>query len=225
MYSFIDSFDLFLFDFDGLLVNTEELHYKAYKQMCAQHGINLYWNFKRYCQFAHYSSNGVRDQLYLEFPQLRELSLSWDALYEEKKQALLALIESEPIPLMPGVEALLLSLQENKKRSCVVTHSPSIIVDQVRAKNPLLGTIPYWITRESYIHPKPNPECYQVAIAKLQKQKDRIIGFEDTPRGVQALMQTKATPLLITEISYPEIPSLLQQGVFHFSSFETISLP
>ena len=30
----IKKYQLFLFDFDGLLVNTEEMHFLAYKQMC-----------------------------------------------------------------------------------------------------------------------------------------------------------------------------------------------
>jgi len=50
-----------------------------------------------------------------------------------------------------------------------------------------------------------------------------IIGFEDTPRGLTALLGTKATPILICTANYPEIPAFIDRGVKHFSSFEGIN--
>ena len=41
----IHDFQLFLFDFDGLLVDTEHLHYQAYVNMLSKHGYKLELNF------------------------------------------------------------------------------------------------------------------------------------------------------------------------------------
>ncbi|MGD0665742.1 MAG: HAD hydrolase-like protein, partial [Rhabdochlamydiaceae bacterium] len=43
-----DKFDLFLFDFDGLLVDTEELHFKAYQMLCQGRGYKLPWDINRF---------------------------------------------------------------------------------------------------------------------------------------------------------------------------------
>jgi len=218
----IKNFQLFLFDLDGLLVNTEELHYLAYKRMCQQRGVELTWDFARYCQAAHYNSTALRDQLYADFPKLRASEPVWDVLYAEKKQAIVDLMNEGVVHLMPGVEKLLQILQKAHIKRCVVTHSPDVLVEAIRKHNPLLDTIPEWITRHDYTHPKPHPECYLKAIQKFASPGDKIIGLEDTPRGLTALLETPAKAVLISTINYPEIPAFLERGATHFSSIASI---
>jgi len=218
----IHDYQLFLFDFDGLLVNTEEIHFKAYQRMCAAYGVKLDWNFDHYCQAAHYLSDGLRDNIYASFPLLKKQEPSWDVLYAIKRKAVLDLVMEGAVHMMPGVEKLLKNLQASQIKRCVVTHSPDNLVQIIRSQNPILNTIPHWITREDYTHPKPNPECYSVAIARLAQAEDRIIGFEDTPRGLNALLASTAQPILICKAHYPEIPSFIQKGVSYYSSLEDI---
>lgn len=218
----IKQFTLFLFDFDGLLVNTEEIHYLAYKRMCAARGVALKWDFNQYCQVAHYSAEGIRDQMYAQYPDLLAQEPSWDVLYAEKKRAIVDLLNEGAVHPMPGVERLLRALENASIPRCVVTHSPNELISIIRRKNPIFDTIPHWFTREHYSHPKPHPECYLKAIDILAKPKDKIVGFEDTPRGLKALLPTRAKPVLICEIPYPEIASFTASGVFHFPTFEAI---
>lgn len=219
----ISKFQLFLFDFDGLLVNTEELHFKAYIRMCAKRGFHLNWSFPRYSEAAHHHATGLRDQIYEEFPELCKQEPNWDVLYEEKKRAFLKILEEESVPLMPGVADLLQSLQEAGIQRCVVTHSPKSLVQLIRRQNPVLNTIPHWITREDYSLPKPHPECYQTAISRFAKDSGRVIGFEDTPRGLNALMQTQAVPVLVCPSSSSYIDELMDDRVHYYSSFGQIN--
>lgn len=216
----INDYQLFLFDFDGLLVNTEEIHFLAYKKMCAAHGFELSWDFDRYCKAAHYHSDALRDQIYTTLPELKAQYPIWEVLYKQKKQAVIDLINEGAVHMMPGAATLLEMLEKAKIKRCVVTHSPDELISAVRKKNPVLETIPHWITRENYTHPKPHPECYQIAIAKLAAPDDQVIGFEDTPRGLKALMGTKAQPFLICQANYPEIPSFIESGVKHYPTLE-----
>lgn len=218
----IREFQLFLFDLDGLLVNTEEIHYLAYKRMCADRGVDLTWDFAYYCGLAHYSSEGVKEQLEVQYPQLFASEPRWEVLYKEKKQAVIDLLNEGAVHPMPGVEKLLRELEKAGIPRCVVTHSADELVAISRRKNPILNTIPVWFTREHYTHPKPHPECYLKAIEALAKPNDKIIGFEDTPRGIKALQQTRAKPVLISTIKYPEIPDFVASGVLYFPSFERI---
>jgi beta-phosphoglucomutase len=218
----IHDYQLFLFDFDGLLVNTEEIHFKAYQRMCASFGFELGWDFDRYCQTAHYESERLRDGIYASLPELKKQQPSWEVLYAIKKKAILDLFKEGTVHMMPGAEKLLNSLQANGINRCVVTHSSDDLVKSIRNQNPILNSIPHWITREDYTHPKPNPECYNVAISRLAKPGDRIIGFEDTPRGMIALLGSSAQPILICQAHYPEIPSFIQKGVRHYPSLEAI---
>lgn len=206
----IFQYQLFLFDFDGLLVDTERLHYQAYINMCAQRGFQLNWNFHRYSEAAHHQATDLRDQIYAEFPNLQAIEPDWQVLYEEKKRHFLDLIENRGAHLLlPGVADLLLALQEANIKRCVVTHSATSLIKSIRQQNPILDAIPYWITREDYTHPKPHPQSYQIAIAKLAQPHEHIIGFEDSPRGLQALLGTKAKPILICPADSPYLKKIL----------------
>lgn len=215
----IHDFQLFLFDFDGLLVNTEHLHYQAYVNMLAKRGANLKLSFANFLELAHFNSTAWREALYAEIPDLEP---NWEIIYLEKKTAYLNLLTSGKVELMPGVTRLLKALDQAKIRRCVVTNSILDHIKLLRARLPILETIPKWITREDYEKPKPSPECYLKAIELYGKKGDRIIGFEDSVRGLQALKQTPAFPVLICPSHHPLLEIALEGNVVHFESLEEI---
>lgn len=218
----IHDFRLFLFDFDGLLVNTEEIHFIAYKKMCSDRGFHLPWDFHRYCMASHYESDKIKKSIYAEFPDLYRMEPRWEVLYAEKKKNMIELLKEGAVHLMPGAEILIRAIADAQICSCVVTNSPKDQIKLIKEKNPILEKIPYWFTRETYSEPKPNPECYLNAIEKIGI-KDRIIGFEDTPRGMRALLHTQAKPVLVSEVAYPEINDFIRQGVLYYPSL--LNLP
>lgn len=217
--SWVDDYQLFLFDFDGLLVNTEELHFEAYRRMCASYGFNLSWDFEQYAMCAHDSSEAIKQGLYATLPGLYAKEPRWEVLYEKKKNAYLRLLDNGSVTLMPGVKEVLREIKEKGKKRCVVTHSPLEQIQVIRAQNPFLDTIPHWVTREDYSQPKPHAECYLKALSLLASPGDRAIGFEDTPRGLRALLGTSVKPVLVSSTKHPllkEIPSATYQHVPSF---------
>jgi len=218
--TWVENFDLFLFDFDGLLVDTEPLHYRAYVEVLAQRGFLLDWSFERFCGLAHLSASALREAFYAKWP---DLDPDWEKIYADKKNAYLELVQRGEIKLMKGVEKLLTLLKEKEMRRCVVTHSPQEQIDLICSRLPLLNTIPHWVTRHQYKDPKPHPECYQKAIELYAHKGDRIIGFEDSIRGWQALRQTEAKAILICSIEYPLIGEALALGAISFPSFDVFA--
>lgn len=184
----IYAYNLFLFDLDGLLVDTEKIHFSAYVELCRRHGCALKWDYARYSEAAHHSATAIKEGIYQEFPELKEKYPDWKRLYEEKKSIFLQLLEKEEAPLMPGAKELLEALESAGIKRCVVTHSPRALATVLRKKNPILDSIPFWITREDYNNPKPDPECYKLAIERYGLPNEKVIGFEDSPRGIKALV-------------------------------------
>lgn len=218
----VDDYQLFLFDFDGLLVNSEPIHYQAYVDMCARRGFVLQWSYDQFCVNAHHDAKGLERGIYEAFPQLFEQEPNWKILYAEKKRALEELLARKKIDLMPGVERLLKQLDKKDIRRCVVTNSTKAQTDLIKANQPLLKTIPFWITREDYLEPKPNSECYEQAIRKYGIRGDRVIGFEDSLKGLRALMGTTAQPVLICPKDHPQLEASIDHTVIHYASFEEI---
>ncbi len=220
----IDYFDLFLFDCDGLLVDSEPLHYQAYLNMCEHRGVQLSWDLSTFLSIAHKDGTALQEAITLEFLERKIEIPEWEILYREKKKEYQDLLDHGKISLMPGVDLLLSLLEKKGKKRCVVTHSPLIQIEAIRSQHPILQTIPHWITREDYHQPKPNPECYLQAISLYGKSGDRIIGFEDSMRGLKALMGTSATPVLICPWNYPHLDAILGPSVIHAPSFDELEI-
>jgi HAD superfamily hydrolase (TIGR01509 family) len=208
-------FDFVLLDFDGLLVHTEPLHYAAYRQACALQGMPLTWDFATFCSHAHAEQGGFFKALRCEYPGR---AISEKALYAEKQRCYLALLEGEAVPLMPGVEELLTYLREQNLPHAVVTNSPHPLVERVRAGQPWLQQIPLWLTREEYVQAKPSPEGYLEAIRLLSCEGKRGIGFEDTLKGVEALLRAGVTALLIAPNDYSGVAAATERGALHRTS-------
>lgn len=216
----IQVFQVFLLDFDGLLVNTEHMHFAAYQEMTKQRGHHLNWNYDRFLQIAHLSSSGLRETVYGDLPALYEEEPNWEVLYKEKKAAYEKLLDEGEVALLPGVKELLMALEQAGKKRAVITNSTRLQAEAVKKRIPLLQTVPLWITREDYKSPKPHPECYEIAIKKLAHLGDKVVGFEDSTRGVEALLGAGVkNAILICPSSHPQLALPNCPKVPHFSTF------
>lgn len=218
-----DDYQIFLFDFDGLLVDTEKLHFTAYQELCRSKGGELLWDFPRFCREAHGKAMGVWEGIARECPVVFSHGLSREALYEEKKEIYLDLLRNASFALMPGAESLLQALQERGAKRAVVTNSPRAHIELIKEALPLLKSIPLWVTREDYINPKPSPEGYLLAIQKLSQElgsaaQSKIIGFEDSLKGVKALLAAGATGVLVCPSNHEHLTEALSLGAVHQES-------
>jgi len=226
MLTWIQNYQLFLFDFDGLLVNTEKLHYAAYVEMCARRGFKLPWDFERFCLFAHFQKEGkgLREAVFESLPELYAQEPRWEVLYEEKKAAYQNLLAMGKLELMPGVERLLIALERAAIQRCVVTNSTKQQVETIQENLPLLKTIPHWITRECYVRPKPAPDGYLLAKEHHARPGDKVIGFEDTIRGLWALQAAGIEAVLVCSDTHPQLKEVVWKGVRHVTSLERLAL-
>lgn len=179
MHHYFEESALILFDFDGLLVDTESLHYKAYQLVFAAENLDNLWTFKAWNKLAHASATDFQKAVLQAYPHV-----NWQRFYTQKKRFYEELLVSEPAPLMPGAERLLKNLHAP---ACVVTNSSRAQTQALIRLQPVLQSIPTWITREDYVEPKPEPECYLEALRRFSVPAHKACGFEDSKRGVLAL--------------------------------------
>jgi beta-phosphoglucomutase len=219
--NWVKKYQLFLFDFDGLLVNTEHIHFQAYVNACAKKGFRLDWTFPQFCSVAHVGGSAFREEICALFPAL---DADWKDFYETKKREYLELLKTGKVELMPGVKPLLEALEKENIRRCIVTHSFREQAELIASFLPILKTVSHWVTREEYTEPKPNPEPYLKAISLYGKKGDRIIGFEDSVRGFKALKASPAQAVLIAESNYPLLDVILDEheSVCRYESFSAI---
>lgn len=222
--NWIHNYQLFLFDFDGLLVDTEQLHYAAYLEMSRRRGCPVNWDFERFCLEAHSKAMGFFDGLERVYPHIFQEGPPMQELYEEKKRLYVEILKKSSLKLMEGAEALLGLLDAHKIKCAVVTNSPKAQIEIIKIAIPALERIPLWITREEYVHAKPSPEGYLKAIAMLAEPGDRIIGFEDSLKGLQALIAAGADAIFICPADHEKIEEGKKLGAKHFDTLSSIRI-
>ncbi len=193
-------FEVF-FDFDGVIADSERLHYRAYQLLLEPMGLGFSWDGYR----AEYIGYDDRDALRLvhrraglELPPGR-----MSDLMTRKARMFADLVQREPPPLYPGVLALLESLR-GRCRVALCTGALRSDIDPILSSAGLAGRFDTVVTAEDVHASKPDPACYRLARARLRAIAGEGAGtpggvaIEDTPAGIQAAKGAGLRALAVT---------------------------
>lgn len=173
-------FEAILFDFDGVLLDSEPVHFACWRESLAPLGMKLAWeDYARLCI-------GISERATIEvFASLQrppaEAGVIW-ARYPLKKE-LFARRMAEGPPFVPGLDAFLASLAPAYKLAVVSSSSRSEI-------EPLLDLagLRHWfgalVTNEDVARHKPAPDAYLLA-ARLLNVKSPLV-VEDSDSGMES---------------------------------------
>jgi HAD superfamily hydrolase (TIGR01509 family) len=174
----MQEFDAILFDFDGVLADTEPLHWACWAEVLAHVGVTLEWEFYRdYCI-------GIDDREMIRMMATRaNPPQKWEdlwALYPSKKELFRERTILHP-PFARGVGALLAGLHADYKLAVVSSSScseiePLLVAARLR---PYFGTI---VGGESVKRQKPDPEPYLMAARRLDAKRPLVV--EDSEAGL-----------------------------------------
>jgi beta-phosphoglucomutase len=171
-----DPRDALVFDYDGVIADTEPLHWKSWAALLARYGIQLGW--EEYCRIG----QGVSDaKLFKQFgAQMRPAdAMEFSRLNPERKQLVRewSLAES-PIPL--ETVALLKTLGDY--RVGLVTSSEREDVEPVLRAAQVFDKFDALVFGGEPAAPKPSPAPY-LLIAERLGVKTGIV-FEDSEPGL-----------------------------------------
>ena len=195
-----------IFDFDGIIVDTEPLHYRAFQKILVPLGLGYSW--------ADYL------RLYIGFDDrdaFRETFRSWgrtlndqelQALLREKSAAFQGIIAGG-VETYPGVVELIRSIAGNLPLGLCSGALPSDI-DPILKQLGIDGLFDVVVTAADVQASKPDPESYTLAVAGLNNvHSDRNIipgcclAIEDTPAGITSAKGAGLKVLAVAN-SYPE---------------------
>ena len=165
-------------DNDGVLVDTEHLYFAA-----SRHALNLVGIELSLAQFTHLTLDLGRSPLCLA----SEKGISEDALKtlrQHKNQRYAELLQ-KGVAIMDGAAETLATLH-GKVTMAIVTSSRRDHFDLIHRNNGLLSFFDFILTREDYLHSKPNPEPYLKALKLSGLLAEECLVIEDTRRGLEA---------------------------------------
>jgi len=194
------NYDLFVFDFDGTIMDTEKIHCKAWENVLSNYtNKEVIINMNDYQKYFHslikdFSKNYLNIIYNIKYED-------YDILYKLKQNMYEELIKTENIELIIGMESFLNYLINNNKKFIIVSNTSKKFIDFYSIKHPILKNTYKIYTKELFVNRKPNPECYLHIINEFKNYK--IIGFEDSLPGMNALYQVNnITPVFIYDKEY-----------------------
>ena len=172
---------LILFDMDGVLTDTEPLHYDCWKQAFLEHGIDLDYETYKPCigSTREFLCNLILNAYGIDFrkdPSVR------DRMSELKAQY----ISQNGLPRIDGVEEVVRTLYERGYMLAVVSSSP---LESIRFNMETLGLSQYFtllFSCEQVPRPKPAPDGFLAAAGKLQIPPEECIVIEDSYNGTRS---------------------------------------
>lgn len=198
MFEFIDKYDLFVFDFDGCIIDDEFVHYKSYKNALNHFNIDIPFEYDNYVQLFHSCDS--------KFTEFIKSKINYDDFYNYKSKIFEELVGE--IKFVEGAKELIELLLEKNKNFCIATNSSLKRVNILKTHIPFLNKIKYWITKDDCKYPKPNPECFLRAIKlfyndeNLNNNYNKIIVFEDSFKGFKSVENLPVDKIVIQTKDY-----------------------
>lgn len=168
----------FVFDFDGVILDTERIMLDAsvqvYKENNLEFPMQLYsTTFGTYAYF-----NPVED-LKEKLPELSQEEIE-SKIYTN----IFALIAEADV--MPGVRELLDFARAHGIKTAIGSSSPRAWIDQTAADKGILDKFDVFVNRDNVARIKPDPEIFITAMRELGVEPQETIVFEDSENGLKA---------------------------------------
>ena len=193
-----------IWDVDGTLVDSEELHRASFNRVFEEYGLDWYWNQKTYCdllevaggkeRICHYSHMVGTGDDSLPAP-IQEIHARKTEIYHEG-------IQSGHLQLRDGVEALLNEALENGTRLAIATTTSFSNVEALFAADVLQPA--HWevvVAGDHVEKKKPAPDVYREALKQLELEPMDCLAVEDSEIGLLSAHLT-GIPTVITPNKY-----------------------
>jgi beta-phosphoglucomutase-like phosphatase (HAD superfamily) len=182
-----------LFDHDGTLVNSEQLHYKMWKEILDEYSIDL--GMEEYAE--HYAGIPTVSNAEKMANRYSALSTHASTLVNAKNTSTQTFLFGDSFPLMLGAkESLDYFHQKNLKIAIVTGAGTDGVTATIRAHN-LQKHVATVVSGDDVEFSKPAPDCYLLAIQRLGVDSSECIAIEDTENGVTAATMAKIPCLAV----------------------------
>ena len=200
-----------LFDVDGTLADTEEVHREAFNAAFSAAGLDWIWSRELYHELLSVTGGKERIRFYLD-RERPDFQLPPDAaefiaqLHQSKTEHYVDMLTQGEVPLRPGVERLIREAHAQGLRLAIVTtttpanvsalfeHSFGVHEDEWFELVAAGGVV---------AQKKPAPDIYNYALDKMGLSVDKCLAIEDSGNGLLSA-QAAGIDVVITVNQYTE---------------------
>lgn len=169
-----------IFDFDGLILDTESPEFQAWQEVFTGHGHEL--GIDLWADLI--GRPRTYFDMYAYFKELNGPSTDIDSLRKKRRARTVELVLGQPV--LPGVQDYLISARQNDLKIGLASSSGG---DYVRGHLKRLELFEYFHSTRCFedtdLH-KPDPTPYLAVLGDLGVLPSEAVAFEDSPNGVTA---------------------------------------
>jgi HAD superfamily hydrolase (TIGR01509 family) len=194
-----------LFDLDGTLVNTDPLHYRIWKEILKDYGLEIDQRF-----YDTRISGGLNPLIIKEI--LPDLSEAENLQLSEYKEARFRELASELKPVA-GLDRILAWTEECNLKRALVTNAPRKNVELMLSVLGLTEAFNPVLIAEDVGVAKPDPALYKMGLNLLNIAPEQGLVFEDSPSGIRSAVGAGILTVGIASTHNPL--ALLEAGAFN----------
>ncbi|MCK1345663.1 HAD family hydrolase [Bradyrhizobium sp. 193] len=191
-----------IFDVDGTLAETEELHRQAFNHAFAHHGLDWQWDRAVYKDLLRVT--GGKERIRAHHERLRIAAPLSDVdiaeLHRIKTAHYAELVQTGCCPLRPGVTDLLVAAKARRQRLAIATTTSHANIDALLSRALGKGWAADFdaiVAGDDVPHKKPAPDVYVETLARLKLNASDCVAIEDSANGLTAASRANI-PVLIT---------------------------
>jgi putative hydrolase of the HAD superfamily len=187
----MDPLKALIFDFDGLMVDTETAIYITWREIYEQHGYELPLETYVQCVGSHNTDYNPAKEL----DQMVGRVLDWDTLLAEQSRRNREL--HQDLGPFPGIKELLLEANETGVKCAVASSSNSEWVHGWLHRLGLWDHFDAVITRDLVERPKPAPDLFLLAMSRLGVTGTEAVVLEDSVNGLRAAVAAEVPCIIV----------------------------
>lgn len=211
--------DAVIFDFDGVIADTEPLHHKAFQQALQPLGMGFSWQEYQKVYMGFDDRDAFRELFRSSSKKLDDQSLQ--ELISKKAESFQQVI-AEGVTPYPGVLELINRLAERQIPLGISSGALRSDIIPIIGQLKITERFSTIVTADDVPQSKPDPASYRMAMQNLIRlypdtlhQSSCIFAIEDTPAGIQSAKGTGLKVVAVTN-SYPA--ELLTQADYTVAS-------
>ena len=193
-----------IFDVDGTLAETEELHRQSFNMTFQQYKLGWHWDPELYAKLLQTTGGKERITRYVsDFrPEEDEVLQKLPMLHKTKTRSYLDLLNKGALKLRPGIERLVDEARDRDVKLAIATTSTPINVKALLRSTLGEDSINWFAISAGDVvtRKKPHPAVYFEALETLGVGPRHAIAFEDSYNGLHAArsagLRVVATPSL-----------------------------
>jgi HAD superfamily hydrolase (TIGR01509 family) len=186
-----------IFDMDGLMLDTEPLAARAWRDAAAALGVDFDMALAQAMVGRNFVDCAamVRSHYGPEYPA-DALLARWHATYD-------GIVAREGLTLKPGVEELLVWLERHAVPCAVATSTRRERATRKLAHTSLLPRFRELVGGDEVAQGKPAPDIYLEAARRLRASAPACLVLEDSEPGVRAALAAGMMPIMVPDSHLP----------------------